>query len=77
MASKEPWLIICKETKIHKPKPKRINKKVNNFQYNRKNIYNNRHSKPRNSRMNNHEYKKGNNIKIIYMKKKGKNFLLI
>ena len=73
MASKEPLLIICKETKIHKPKPKRINKKVNNFQYNRKNIYNNRHSKPRNSRMNNHEYKKGNNIKnYLYEEKRKK-----
>ena len=61
MASKEPLLIICAEPKIHKPKPKRINKKSNIYQYNKKSNHYNRYSNPRTSRMNNHEQKKMKN----------------
>ena len=60
MATSKPIIIICAEPKIHKPKPKRINKKSNIFQYNKKCLYNNRQFKQRNSRMNNNEYKKCN-----------------
>ena len=60
MASKEPLLIICAEAKIHKPKPKRINKKSYIYQYNKKPNHYNRYSNPRTSRMNNHDQKKKN-----------------
>ena len=58
MATQEPILIICPVAKIHKPKPKRINKKSNIFPYNKKNNFNNKQIKSRTSRINNHEYKK-------------------
>ena len=60
MATSKPIIIICAEQKIHKPKPKRINKKSNIFQYNKKCLYNNRQFKQRNSRMNYNEHKKCN-----------------
>ena len=47
MATEEPLLIICEEPKIHKPKPRRINKNSNIFQNNNKSKYKrnqNRHS---------------------------------
>ena len=60
MASTEPLLIICAEPKIHKPKPKRINKKSNIFQYNKKSNNYNRHLNHRPQR-NNYEQKKNKN----------------
>ena len=62
MATKEPLLIICKETKIHKPKPRRINKKSNIVQYNNRGIYMNRQPKQRGQRIDNHELKKLNKL---------------
>ena len=77
MAAKEPLIIVCSNSKIYRPKPKRINKKYNIYQHNKKCAYNNRQKKERNLRMeNNNEYKKIL-LKIIYMKKKRKIFLLI
>ena len=61
MASKEPLLIICAEPKIHKPKPKRIIKKSNIYQYNKKSNHYNRYSNPRTAKMNNHDQKKMKN----------------
>ena len=61
MASVEPLLIICAEPKIYKPKPRRINKKINFLQYNKKtNIYN-RNINHRASRINNYEQNKNKN----------------
>ena len=60
MASTEPLLIICAEPKIHKPKPKRINKKSNIYQYNKKSNNYNRHLNHRSQR-NNYEQKKNKN----------------
>ena len=60
MSAEEPKLIICSVPKIHKPKPRRINKKLNNFLYNKKYSNYNRQFNQR-SKMNNIEYKK--NIK--------------
>ena len=70
MATQEPILIICPVAKIHKPKPKRINKKSNIFPYNKKSNFNNRQIKPRSSRINNYEYKK--NIKNNHQEKNEK-----
>ena len=60
MAKTEPVLIICKEPKIHKPKPKRVNKKTNIFQYNKSNI-NNRQSNKKTNKINNQENRRGKN----------------
>ena len=62
MATKEPLLIICKETKIHKPKATRINMKSNIVQYNNGGIYMNRQPKQRGQRIDNHELKKLNKL---------------
>ena len=67
MATQEPILIICPVAKIHKPKPKRINKKSNIFSYNKKNNFNNKQIKQRTSRIGNHEHKK--NIKNNHQEK--------
>ena len=69
MATTKPIIIICTEPKIHKPKPKRINKKSNIFCYNKKGLYNNRQIKPRNSRMNNNDHKKSNTKNFIHDEK--------
>ena len=47
MAGKEPIMIMCSTSKIYQPKPKRINKKFNIYQYNKKCVYNNRQLKTR------------------------------
>ena len=72
MATKEPLLIICKETKIHKPKPRRINKKSNIVQYNNRGIYMNRQQKQRYQRIDNHEHKKLNKLQNYINEEKGK-----
>ena len=58
MATQSIKIICADEAKIHRPKPKRINKKSNLFQYNKKCLYNNRQFKQRNIRKNNYEQKK-------------------
>ena len=47
MAGKEPLMIVCNSSKVYQPKPKRINKKYNIYQYNKKCVYNNRQLKTR------------------------------
>ena len=47
MAGKEPIMIMCSTSKIYNPKPKRMNKKYNIYQYNKKCVYNNRQLKTR------------------------------
>ena len=48
MAAKEPLKIVGSQTKIYRPKPKRISKKFNIYQYNKKCGYNNRQPKQKN-----------------------------
>ena len=72
MATKEPLLIICKETKIHKPKPRRMNKKSNIVQYNNRGLYMNRQQKQRGQRLDNHELKKLNKLQNFINGEKGK-----
>ena len=47
MAAKEPIIIMSSSSKIYNPKPKRMNKKYNIYQYNKKCVYNNRQLKTR------------------------------
>ena len=47
MAGKEPLMIVCNSSKVYQPKPKRINKKYNIYQYNKKCTFNNRQQKQR------------------------------
>jgi hypothetical protein len=70
MATQSIKIICADEVKIHRPKPKRINKKTNLFQYNKKCLYNNRQVKPRNFRKNNNEQKKNNIKNYAYDEKK-------
>ncbi len=71
MAAKEPLIIVCSNSKIYRPKPKRINKKYNIYQHNKKCAYNNRQPKQRNLRMeNNNEYKKNIIKNYLYEEKK-------
>ena len=37
MAAKEPLIVVCSNSKVYRPKPKRINKKYNIYQY-KKNV---------------------------------------
>ncbi len=72
MATQSIKIICADEAKIHRPKPKRINKKSNLFQYNKKCLYNNRQFKQRNIRKNNYEQKK-NNMKNFVHEEKNRN----
>ena len=47
MAGKEPLMIVCNSSKVYQPKTKRMNKKYNIYQYNKKCVYNNRQLKTR------------------------------
>ena len=76
MATKEPLLIICKEIKIHKPKPRRINKKSNIIQYNNRGIYMNRHQKQRGQKIDNYDHKKINQLQNYINEEKGKKLSL-
>ena len=72
MATTQPMIIKCTEPKIHRPKPKRINKKSNIIQFNKKYLYNiNRQIKPKNPRINNIENKK--NMKYFINNEKNRN----
>ena len=72
MAAKEPLVIVCSSEKIYKPKPKRMNKKYNIYQYNKKCSYKNRQPKQKNLRIDfNNEHKK-NNIKNTLFDEKNK-----
>ena len=72
MATTQPTIIKYAEPKILRPKPKRINKKSNIIQFNKKYLYNNRQIKPKNIRLNNIEHKK-NNMKYFTHTEKNKN----
>ena len=74
MAAKEPLIVVCSNSKVYRPKPKRINKKYNIYQYKKKCTYNNKQPKQRNLRIdnNNNEFKK-NMIKNNFYEEKRKN----
>ena len=72
MAGKEPLMVMCSTAKIYRPKPKRINKKYNIYQYTKKCVYNNRQPKQRNIKNDfNNELKK-NYIKNYLYEEKNK-----
>ena len=71
MATKEPILIVSSNPKIFRPKPKRMNKKSNIYQYNKKCTYN-KLPKQKNIRKDfNYEHKK-NYIKNFVFEEKNK-----
>ena len=71
MATKEPVLIVSSNPKIFRPKPKRLNKKCNIYQYNKKCPYN-KLPKQKNLRKEfNYEHKK-NHIKNFMIEEKNK-----
>ena len=64
MSKSEPIVIICPVAKIHKPKPRRLNKKTNIYQYNKKCNINQKQLKQKPLKLNSHEYKK--NLKKVF-----------
>ena len=68
MSKSEPIVIICPVTKIHKPKPRRLNKKTNIFQYNKKSNINKKQLKQKPLKLKSHEYKK--NLKNYFHEEK-------
>ena len=72
MAAKEPLVIVCSNSKIYKPKPKRMNKKYNIYQYNKKCSYNNRQPKQKNLRVDFNNESKKNIIKNYLHDEKNK-----
>ena len=70
MAGKEPIMIMCSTSKIYQPKPKRINKKYNIYQYSKKMTFNNKPSKQRKMKQDfNNGYKKNYISNYIYEEK--------
>ena len=72
MAAKEPLVIACSNSKIFRPKPKRINKKYNIYQYNKKCVYNNRQPKQKNSKADYNNESKKNALKNYLYEEKNK-----
>ena len=72
MAAKEPILIVSSNPKIFRPKPKRVTKKCNLYQYNKKCTYN-KIPKQKNIRKDfNHDNKKNYIIKNYLFEEKNK-----
>ena len=72
MAAKEPLVIACSNSKIFRPKPKRMNKKYNIYQYNKKCVYNNRQPKQKNSKADYNNESKKNALKNYLYEEKNK-----
>ena len=72
MAAKEPLVIPCSNAKIFRPKPKRINKKYNIYQFNKKCVYNNRQPKQKNSKADYNNESKKNVLKNYLYEEKNK-----
>ena len=72
MAGKEPLMIVCNSSKVYQPKPKRINKKYNIYQYNKKCSFNNRQQKQRKIKMDYNNDIKKNYIKNYFYEEKNK-----
>ena len=72
MSKSEPIVIICPVSKIHKPKPRRLNKKTNIYQYNKKCNINKKQLKQKALKLNSHEYKKNNLRNYFHEEKKEK-----
>ena len=70
MSAKEPTLIVCSVPNIHKPKPRRINKKSNYYLYNNKHNINNNRPFNQRTKNNNVELKKHKKHNIYEEKKK-------
>ena len=72
MATAQPMAIKYTEPKIHRPKPKRINKNPNIFQYNKKILFYNKQIRTKNTKNNMNDFKK-NNMKYFLNDDKSKN----